>query len=158
MTQGITWNIFWGVVVNTLNPGLIFFSGSVFVSNIMEKRVSRFSWIFSWNVRHDTEWLIRLFHAWQKISRSPILARRPVSKIAVKWVNVCSWNFQDMSATAQGITWIIFGMVRLTLWIQGLFSYFWCPCVLVTWRHNKWMNIHEIFRIWTQVAGQVAID
>ena len=38
---------FWDVTFNPLNPGSIYlFPGSVFVCNIMEKRVNGFSWNF----------------------------------------------------------------------------------------------------------------
>ena len=55
----IDWNIK-DVAFNPLDPGPIFlFSGFVFVSNIMEKRVNEFTWHF-----HDmleTQWFARLF-------------------------------------------------------------------------------------------------
>ena len=46
--------------------------------------------------------------------------------------------------------WNILGMVGITPWTQGSFFYFLGPCLLATSRNAGWMDIHEIFRIWTQ--------
>ena len=46
----------------------------------------------------------------------------------------------------------ILGMISLTPWTQGSFFYFLGPCLLATSRNTGWMDIHEIFRIWTQEA------
>ena len=43
-------------------------------------------------------------------------------------------------------------MIGLTPWTQGSFFYFLGPCLLATSRNTGWMDIHEIFRIWTQEA------
>ena len=48
--------------------------------------------------------------------------------------------------------WNILGMIGLTPWTQGSFFYFLGPCLLPTTRNTRWMDIHEIFRIWTQEA------
>ena len=61
-----TWNNlehFRDVTVNPLNPGSIYiFPGSVFVCNIMEKRVSRFPWFFmKCQARHQKK-IARRFH------------------------------------------------------------------------------------------------
>ena len=53
---------------------------------------------------------------------------------------------------AQGTIWNILGMIGLTPWTQGSFFYFPSPCWLATSRNTGWMDIHEIFRIWTQEA------
>ena len=43
-------------------------------------------------------------------------------------------------------------MICLTHWTQSSFFYFLGPCLLATSRNTGWMDIHEIFRIWTQEA------
>ena len=43
-------------------------------------------------------------------------------------------------------------MIGLTNWTQGSFFYLLSPCLLETSRNTGWMDIHEIFRIWTQEA------
>ena len=53
---------------------------------------------------------------------------------------------------AQGPIWNILGMINLTPWVQGSFFYFLGPCLLATSRNTGWMDIHDIFRIWTQEA------
>ena len=44
------------------------------------------------------------------------------------------------------------GMIGLTPWAQGSFSYFLDPCLLATSRNTGWVDIHEISWIWTQEA------
>ena len=61
-----------------------------------------------------------------------------------------SWNFQDMLTMTQETIWNILGMIGLTPWTQGSFFYFLGPCLLATSHNTGWMDIHEIFRIWTQ--------
>ena len=61
---------FQGVTVNPLNPGSIYLiPGSVFVCNIMEKRVNGFSWKFNETsgatqeiITETVSYLPRLFH------------------------------------------------------------------------------------------------
>ena len=43
-------------------------------------------------------------------------------------------------------------MVGVTPWTQGSIFYFLGPCLVATSRNTGWMDIHEIFRIWTQEA------
>ena len=45
-----------------------------------------------------------------------------------------------------------FGDDRFNPWTLGSFFYFLSPCWLATSRNTGWMDIHEIFRIWTQEA------
>ena len=52
----------------------------------------------------------------------------------------------------QETTWNILGMIGLTLWTQSFFSCFLGPCLLATSRDTGWIDIHEIFRIWTREA------
>ena len=75
-----------------------------------------------------------------------------VSNTTVKSMSGFSWNFQDMLAMTQETIWYILGMISLTPWTQGSFSYFLGPCLLATSRNTGWMDIHEISRIWTQEA------
>ena len=52
------------VTVNPLNPGSIYLSpGSVFVYNIMEKRMNRFSWNF-YETSGMTQEIVSRFHTW----------------------------------------------------------------------------------------------
>ena len=43
-------------------------------------------------------------------------------------------------------------MIGVIPWTQGSFFYFLGPCLLTTSRNTGWMDIHEIYRIWTQEA------
>ena len=76
--------------VNPLNPGSLFlFPGMVFVSNVMEKRVSGFSWNFHDTSRTSQEIIIetvsglpRLFHGLTSRHHSV-----SVGNITVKWMS-----------------------------------------------------------------------
>ena len=46
----------------------------------------------------------------------------------------------------------ILGMISITPWTHGTLFYFLGPCLLATSRNTGWMDIHEIFKIWTQEA------
>ena len=95
------------VAINSLDLGLIFqFSGSVFVSNIMETS-KRIFMVFAGYAWHDmtNNWLDcltpnLLFHGFPS-RRDGVL----VSIITIKWMNGSWWNFQDRLAMIQGIFW-----------------------------------------------------
>ena len=53
---------------------------------------------------------------------------------------------------AQGTIWNILGMIGLTPWTQGSFFYFLGRCLFSTSQNTRWMDIHKVFRIWTQEA------
>ena len=57
-----------------------------------------------------------------------------------------------MLAMAQETIWNILGMIGLTTLTQGSFFFFLGPCLMATSWNTGWMDIHEIFRIWTQEA------
>ena len=64
MGQGKKVEQYEDVAVSPLNPGCHFrFSGSVFVSNILEKKVNGFSWNFH-EIPGTIQNIVRLFHAW----------------------------------------------------------------------------------------------
>ena len=149
------WEHFQDVTVNPLNPGSIYlFPGSVFACNIMEKGVNGISWNF-YETLGTTQEIISL-----TVSNLPRLLQglrsRPlnmfVSNTMVKSIGGFSWNFQDILAMPQEAIWNILGMIGLTPWTQGSFFYFLSPCWLATSRNTGWMDIHEVFRIWTQEA------
>ena len=70
----------------------------------------------------------------------------------VKSMSGFSLNFRDILGMTQGTIRNILGMIRLTPWTQGSFFYFLSTCLWATSRNTGWMDIHEIFRIWTQEA------
>ena len=74
------------------------------------------------------------------------------SNTTVKSMSGFSWNFQDMMVITQETIWKILGMVGLIPWTQGSLFYFLDPCLLAASRNTGWMDIPEIFRIWTQEA------
>ena len=43
-------------------------------------------------------------------------------------------------------------MIGVTPWTQGSFFYFLGPYLWTTSHNTRWMDIHEVFRIWTQEA------
>ena len=52
----------------------------------------------------------------------------------------------------QETLWNMLGMIGLTPWTQDFFFYFLGPCLLAASRNTGRMDIHSIFRIWTQEA------
>ena len=139
----ITLEHFQDIDVSPLNLGsILLFSWSVFVYNIMEKRVNGFSWNFhdmSGTIQGVIIWTIsrmtRLFHG--------LTSRRggvSVSNITVKWIKRFSWNFQDSTVVTRETIWNSLGMMHLTTWMQGPFFYFPGLCLLLTLCNN---------RIWT---------
>ena len=58
----------------------------------------------------------------------------------------------------QRTIWNTLGMIGLTPWTQGSFFYFMSLCFLATSRNTGCMDIHEIFRIWTQGATYYTVS
>ena len=97
------------------------------------------------------KWLARRFHAWLDCFTVNHLCAVACLLATVKRINEFSWYFQDRPAMTQGTIWNILGMMRLTFWVQGLCFYFLGPRLRATlW--NGWLDMHELFRIWTQAA------
>ena len=69
---------------------------------------------------------------------------RYVQMITGKRMNGLSWNFQQRSDIRQAMICNIFGIVRLTPWIQGRFFYFLDQCLLVMLWKNGWTDFNEI--------------
>ena len=140
------------VAVNPLNPGSIFiFSGSVFLVILWKNGWTDFHEIFMiCQARHkkSLSGLTRLFHGLPSRRGSVF-----VNNITTKWMNRFSWNFQNRSVMTWGTTWNILIMMRLTPWIQGSFLYFLGLYLLPILRNNRWMDIHEFFRMWRTWEG-----
>ena len=120
-------------------------------SKITEKRLNRFSWIFQsrWDLIQGTIGnIFRMFHLtpWTQ-DFFPTFSEQsmPLSRIAEKWFNRFSWNFQKRMDMTQGAIWNIFGMLQLTPWILGRFIYFLDPCLFVILWKNGCTDFHEIF-------------
>ena len=135
---------FWDVTVIPLNPGSIYlFPGSVFV----------ISWKNGWTDFHEifmkrqawhNKWLARLFHTCLDCFTVSHLGAQGVfvSNTTVKSMSGFSLNFQDMLAMTQEKIWNILGMIGLTPWTQGSFSYFLGLCLLTTSHNTVWMDIN----------------
>ena len=119
------------------------------VSNIMGKRLCRFSWHFQgkWDLIQGTIGnIFRIFHLtpWTQ-DFFPTFSEESMalSSITEKRLNGFSWNFQKRTDLTQGALWNIFGMLRLTPWILGRFIYFLDQCLFVILWKNGWRDFHE---------------
>ena len=117
-----------------------------------KKRVNGFSWFFVKRQARHKNYLARQFHTCLDYLTVSHLGAPGVfvSNTTVKSMSGFSWNFQNMLAMTQGTIGDILGMIGLTPWTRGSFFYFLGSCLLATPRNTGWMDIHEIFRIWTQ--------
>ena len=155
LTQGAIWNTFGMLrLTHWILGGLIYFlDPCLFV--IYGKTGEWIFMKFLWKVRHNTRNILAwLFHTC--LDGFMVLHLGDpnvfVSNTTVKSMSGFSLNFQDILAMTQGLIWNILGIIGLTPWTQGSFFYFLIPCWLATSRNTGWMDIHEIFRIWTQEA------
>ena len=73
----------------------------------------------------DTNNCLDCFPAAKIVSRSPIYMGAAAYLLAtLKWMSRFSWNFQDRLAVTKGTIWNIWGIIRLTPWMQDVFFFF----------------------------------
>ena len=155
MTQGAIWNIFRMLRLTPWILGrFIYFLDPCLFVILWKNGWTDFHEIFMKHQAWHKKELPRLSHICLDCFTVSHLGAPGVfvSNTMVKSMSAFSWNFQDMLAMTQGTIWNISGMIGLTPWTQGSFFYFLGPCLLATSRNTAWMDIHEIFRIWTQEA------
>ena len=155
MEQGAIWNIF-GMLRLTpwILGGFIYFLDPCLFVILWKNVWTDFHEIFMKRQAWHKKLLARLFHTCPDCLTVSHLGALGVfvSNTTVNSMSVFSWNFQYMLAMTQETFFNILGMIGLTPWTQGSFFYFLGPCLLATSRNTGWMDIHEIFRIWTQEA------
>ena len=67
----------------------------------------------------------------------------PVSNITGRRINGFAWNFRKRSHMRQGTICNIFGVLRLTSWIQDRFFSFLDPCFLVISLKIEWTDFKK---------------